>query len=485
MQKAITGSLFLFIRQVGLNIINFFGNLILARILIPEDFGIYAVIQFMLAFLTLVGDGGFGAALIRKKEELKKEEIDAVFTYQQVIMAVITAVFILFTFLPFFELKNSASVWLFRVSALSYFMLSFRIIPVVMLEKEMLFGKIAFLEICETVAFQTTAVILAFMKVGVWAMVAGLIMKNLATVAVILKISDYKINYHWDFKHVKPLIFFGISFQGFHLVNMIKDSFVPVWIGTNLGMASVGYINWATTVANYPLLALNVISRLLFPFFSKIQDYKEKFIISLENLIRMNAFVIFGLSALIWALAEPITKILYTDKWMPAVGLFNFFIPINIFLAITYSLISAMNAKGKSNINFVFSIIWAVLLWIGAVLLVPKYGINGFAAANLIMNISGIFYFVYAKKIFGIRIFSLVFPALLAAAGTAVVIRIFEIKYRAESFGLLFILFIFGIIIYVSFAFLFSKGEYLRIIKMIFEKTVNMRNRWNDSGNRE
>jgi O-antigen/teichoic acid export membrane protein len=469
-KKAVSGSVFLIIRQFGINFVNFIGNLIIARILIPADFGIYTIIQFVLAFLTLVGDGGLGAALLRKSGEPSEKELEAVFTYQQLFMAVITVLFIAVTFFlkPF--VHDPASLWLFRASAISYFLLSFRIIPVMMLERNLHFGKIAILEVLEVLSFQVTAVCLAFFKMGAWALVAGLVAKNASTLLILLFISDWKMKYHWDFKEVKPIIPFGISFQGFHFVNLVKDSFVPVWVGTALGMASVGFINWANTIVSYPLLASNIISRILFPFFSKIHEDNEKLKRALELIISMNVFVIFGVSCVIWGLAEPITKILYTEKWMPALTLFNFFIPINLILAVVYPIVSAFNARGRVHLNFVYSITWAAALWIFAALLVPRYGIAGFGAANLLMNLISLKYFLDAKKEFSISILPAVVPALGAFVLTAAGLKFLAVKFPVNSLIILAMIFIAGLIVYSGLAMLFSRGEYGRGIMQIVNK---------------
>jgi teichuronic acid exporter len=472
-KKAVSGSVFLIIRQFGLNFVNFIGNLILARILIPADFGIYSIIQFVLAFLTLVGDGGLGAALIRKKTEPSEKELEAVFTFQQAFMAVITVLFIGATFFlkPF--VHDPASLWLFRASAVSYFLLSFRIIPVMMFERNLHFGKIAILEVLEVLSFQVTAVCLAFLKMGAWALVAGLVAKNASTLLILLFISDWKIKYHWDFKEVKPIIPFGLSFQGFHFINLLKDSFVPVWVGSTLGMASVGFINWANTIASYPLLASNIISRILFPFFSKIHEDKIKLKRALELIISMNVFVIFGASCVIWGLAEPITKILYTEKWMPALELFNFFIPINLILAIVFPLISAFNARGNAHLNLVYAITWAILLWIFSILLVPRFGIVGYGAANLLMNLISMKYFFDAKKEFSISILPAVLPALGAFVLTAAGLRFLTVKYPVHSLGILVIFFIVGLVVYSGLALIFSGGEYALGIRQIVEKAMH------------
>jgi PST family polysaccharide transporter len=471
-KKAVSSSVFLITRQFGINIINFAGNLILARILIPADFGLYAIIQFVLSFLTLVGDGGLGAALIKKKGELKEDELAAVFTFQQVFMTAITLIFIAATFFlkPF--VSDPSALLLFRISALSYFMLSFRIVPVITLERNLHFGKIAVLEILEVVAFQATAVTLAFMKAGALALVAGLVAKNIAMLMVLFFISDWKIKYKWDLKTVLPEIPFGLSFQGFHFINMLKDSFVPIFISSTLGMATVGFINWAGTLANYPLVATGIISRILFPFFSKIQEDEEKLKKAIELILSMSIFLVFGILAVIWGMAKPITRILYTEKWMPALVLFNYFIPANLISIMIAPLISAFNAKGKANHNLVYAAVWAVLTWALSWVLVPKFGMEGYGMATLITSMVSLKYIYDAKKEFNISIKSALLPGFIAFVLVSALLRFTAVKYPAGSLAILLVECAAGYAVYILLAVLFSGGHYLKGIRLIAKKAV-------------
>ncbi len=471
-RKALFGSVFLVLRQGSMNIVNFLGNLILARILMPADFGIYSIVLFVLSFLILVGDGGLAAALIRKPGDLQQKDLTSVFTFQQMFMAVLSLVFLAATFFLKGMVKNPDTLILFRVSIISYFLVSFRIVPVLILERSLLFGKIAVLDVLETLSFQATAVALAFLGKGVWALIIGLLVKNSVTLIVLFFISPWKIKYSLDFNRIKHMLPFGLSFQGVHFVNLVKDSFVPVWIGSVLGTASVGLITWAGTIANYPLVATGIVSRVLFPMFAQLQHDKKRLKASIELVLRANILFVFGLSAVIWALAVPITKILYTDKWLPALVLFDFFIPISLLSTIVAPLVAANNAVGRASYNFKFSVAWAALLWIFAVIFVPKYGIMGFGAANLLVTLANFIYFYDASRKFGVSIYRNAALPLACAAVIAFALKYLQGFTQVTNLWLLILWVFTGLAAYFGLAFILNGRAYINDIKFIREKSM-------------
>ena len=98
-RKAVRGGFSLLIRQGFGHLIVVSGTILLARLLTPDDFGIYAVVTFLVKFLTLFGDVGLGASLIQREEEPCLEDWRAVFTFQQILVT--TFALIVFLIAPF------------------------------------------------------------------------------------------------------------------------------------------------------------------------------------------------------------------------------------------------------------------------------------------------------------------------------------------------------------------------------------------------
>lgn len=469
-QKVLTGTGFLIFRQLTINIINFFGNLILARILMPEDFGIYALINFLITFFILIGDSGLGAVIIRQPGKLSDELVSSIFTYQQIFMFFISI--LLFAVTVFLEphLKRPETIWVFRVSIISFFLLSFRIVQVQILERNLLFGKVALLEILEVFSFQATAVFLAIKGFGVWSMVIGLLVKNIIMLIVIFFISEWKIKYRFDFNMIKPVLPFGLSFQGSHFVNFIKDSTVPMWVSYLLGVKYLGYLTFANSLAIYPILLSNLLSRILFPLFSRIQEEKEKFSKALEIITRLNISFVMLIATLLFALAKPIIVILYTDKWLPSLNLLYLLIFVNFLLGSVIPFINAFNAKGKAGYTFGLSIAWAAGFWIFSLVLVPFYELTGYGLAVLITYLINIKCMYDAKKEFNIKIMKNILPSLISFVLTVIIIKLILLKIPVNNLIMLIVFSLLTLAIYMMASLLLNGKQFLSDIKFVLKK---------------
>lgn len=469
-KRVLTGTGFLIARQFTINIINFLGNLILARILMPEDFGIYALIMFLITFFALIGDSGLGAVIIRKKGELSDKLIATIFTFQQIFMLIISIILLFITFFIEPQLKKPETIWLFRISIISFFLISFRMVQVQLLERNLLFGKIAFLEIMEVLAFQGVAVSLAVAKFGVWAMVIGLLNKNIVMLVIIFFISEWKIHYRFDLRRLKPILPFGLSFQGSHFINFIKDSTVPIWISYILGVKFLGYITWANSLSIYPILLSNLLSRILFPFFSRIQNDKDKFKNALEMITRINIFTIMAVSTVFFALARPITVILYTEKWLPALNLFYLLVLSTFLLGAIIPFINAFNSIGKAFYTFKLSLAWALGFWFFSILLVPRFGITGYGLAVLITYLINIICMIDARKQFDIKILKNIMPSLISFVAVVLIIKFLIFKIEINNLILLIIFILITLILYILINFLLSGKQYVEDLKYIFKR---------------
>ncbi len=468
--KASRAAFFMIFRQAAMNLVNFAGQVALARVLMPSDFGIYFIILFVINFLTYVGDGGLGSALIRKPGKVSERAIDAVFSFQQVVMAGIAVLLLIASFFAGGLFADRSTIWLIRISIVSYYLVSFRIIPVMMMERKLSFARIAALEVIEVVAFQATAVTLALMHKGVFSLIAGLAVKNICMLLFVFFFARFKPRFKWNFRLIKPILPFGLSFQGVHFVNMAKDSFIPVVIAPMLGTASVGLINWATSVANYPLLASAILSRVLFPLFSKLQQDKEKFSRVLNTTVRLNALLIAGFSCVILSLSGPITHIIYTDKWASALVLFKYFIPINFILAAIYPLVAAFNAMGRAGYNFRYSFVWAGTMWLLSVFLVPKFGIAGFGMANLLMNLTSFKYMADAARDYGFKPISALFAPVAAFCLTVPLIQWLAGMHPVKNLFLLIIFACLAIAVYAAVCFALNARTYVEDIRYVLKK---------------
>jgi O-antigen/teichoic acid export membrane protein len=415
-QKTVQGAFSLGVRQVLVQGTKIAASIVLARILTPAQFGIYAIILFTQTFLISFGDAGLAGSLIRQHAEPEVADYQAIFTVQQ--MLVIAFSILLWVSSPWIAFSyhlQPNEAWLFRLVALSFFFTSFMVIPQVRLERELEFHKIAMVDSAQAIVFNGLAVLLAWLGFGAYSFAWALLARAILGSALTNWISPWKIGWQWDWPRVKSHMSFGIPYQGIQAVSLLKDSITPILVGLLLGTKEVGYLSWAAMTAAYPVMALMVLQRVYMPAFARLQHNSVQLIALVENIIWATNAIVAPLAVITLVLIRPITSTIYGDKWLVALPYFYFLWLANLFVPTATPSLSLLNALGKSKIALFFAVIWMAGTWVIGAPLILRYGAIGFVVANLIVQLSSIWLYKAAQKCVHFDVLRVIFPIWLIA----------------------------------------------------------------------
>jgi O-antigen/teichoic acid export membrane protein len=379
-------------RQVVAWVVNFGAGVVLARLLTPADFGIYAIAAFVLTAFTAFGDGGLGASLVQQEEEPTPHDYRRVFCVQQLIVgSVVLLVWALASVIVALYGLKPEYAWFIRLMALSLLITSFATISVTRLERWLAFGRIGVISAIESATFSLTAVGLALAGAGVYSF--GIAMVAQATVAVVLYTlaAPWPIGWERPTSELKARLAFGIPYQGVGVVSLIKDSISPLFVGLLLGATSVGYVKWSQTLAAYLLFAVQVLNRLFMPTFSRLQSDPQRLRRAVESVLMAANAVVAPAAMITLVLAQPITHLVYGEKWAPALPVFYAFWFANVFVPTASPMMALLNALGDTRTGFAFAVFWMVGTWALGVPLVLAFGIFGFGIANAVIQFSNIY----------------------------------------------------------------------------------------------
>ncbi len=391
-RQALRAAIALGLRQILVQALNILGGILLARILSPEEFGLYAIITFLLSFLVVFGGTGLATNLIRQPQEPSEEDYQAVFTVQQIVVAGIVLLFWITAPLmaKVYRLPPEGA-WLFRLVSLSLVATSFQVIPQVYLERYLSFDKLAIIEFLQALIYNTTAVGLAWIGFGAYSFALALLARSLIGALLANLISPWRIRLHWDWIRIRAHMAFGVPYQGAMIVNLIKDTINPVFVAIWAGTVAVGYINWATMVANYPLLFLMLLRRLYMPMFSRLVRDPPAFRLAFLTVLKLIGTVVFTASSLLYVFRFEITTLVFGEKWMPALVLFMPFTLVNFLLAPTIVVNSALNALGRAVFVFRLMLAWMVATWVLGPTFILLFGWPGWGWANFGVNLLNLF----------------------------------------------------------------------------------------------
>lgn len=365
-QRAKRGVVFLAVRALAVQAVTLFGNIALARQLTPSEFGTFGVVQFVLSLFTLLGDVGLGAALVQRRELPDTEELSSVFWLQLgFALAVVALVFGVSPWIVgFWPDLPAGSVDLLRLLSVSFVFTMVRVVPSVLLERELSFGKLAILEVASTFAFYATATSLAYSGQGVDALLWAVLVQALLGVAAAYSFRPWRPRFAVRWAFVRGILGYGVAFQTKNLVGFANSAIVPLVAGRLLGTTAVGYVTWAQSAAYQPLRVVQLLSRVNFPLLSRLQDQPNEYRRLLERGLEVSALAAYAFVAVCFGLGEPLVRLVYGARWIPAMPVFYVFVASVGVAFIAPMVTSALEAIGKPRLTASLSLAWMVLNWL-------------------------------------------------------------------------------------------------------------------------
>lgn len=366
-QRSIKGGITLTLRRIFLKTLSWITFIILGWLLEPTQFGVFAIVSFIVNFFAYFSDVGLAAAIVQKKDKLTLKELRTIFTVQQVL--VITATIILVVTAPilintFYSAQLDPSyIPLIQVLGISLILASLKSIPSAILERKLQFNKLVIPEIAETILYNGLTIVLAWQGFGVWSFIWGVLARGIVGTIIIYIIAPWPVGFAFDRPSAKKLFSFGIPFQLNSFIALLKDNITPTFIAARLGPQAVGYIGWAQKYAFLPLELLNDIIRVTFPAYSRLQHDKALLQRALERSLYLISLTLYPMLAGLVALMPWITNYILDPKWLPALPVFYLLCVSTAWASISTTFTNALFAIGRSKIVLKYMVIWTVLTW--------------------------------------------------------------------------------------------------------------------------
>ena len=268
--RAATGVALLGARGVLVYAVGIVANLVLARLLVPRDFGLVALGTTVLVVGMFIAYGGFSAALIRRREHPTVPELESVFGVQLAI-AVVIAMAVMGVALPAGE-----DGLVVATMALAVPLVVLRTPAVIMLERRLEYRVIATADVLEGLVYYAWAVGTVAAGMGVWGMATAVVVRAAVGTATVLIASPMKlVRPRWGWSDVRPLLGFGVKFQAATVAAIAREQLLNVAIAAVAGLATLGVWNLAWRVLQVPSLLFATVGRVAFAALSRLLDARE------------------------------------------------------------------------------------------------------------------------------------------------------------------------------------------------------------------
>ena len=353
--KAIKGTIWATIDRMGTMGLQFIVNLILARLLLPADFGAIEMIMIFILVSQVFIDGGFGSALIQRKDSDQTDFSTIFYWNLGVGLALYGIIYISAPLIAqFYALPILSDV--LRVLGLLLVTNSIISIQTTRLQKVLAFRQLAVINISATFLGGILALYMAYAGYGVWSLVALMLSSGALRIIMFYFVTRWLPSLTFSIASLKRLFRFGGYLLCANLLQTACQNIQGLIIGKRFSASQLGYYSQASklnSIAGYTLP--QIIVQVMYPVYSQIQDERERLIATMLMNFRVIAFAIFPLLFTLILIAQPLIDTLYGGIWAPCVPYFRILCVGSIFTCLTNINYYAVAAVGKSRQLFLWS----------------------------------------------------------------------------------------------------------------------------------
>lgn len=348
-------------------------QVILARLLNPEYYGILSLMMVFTVLANVFVQNGFNTALIQNKN-VTEDDYSSVFWVSTLIAIVLYAV--LFFCAPIIAVfyKMPEIVTPFRVLSLILLPGALNSVQLAKVTKEMDFRTIFTSNIVSIVLSGVIGIILAYFGAGLWALVAQSLLNIIFSCVVMWFTVKWKPVFVCEWKRIKELFSFGWKLLVSSLLDILSQDLSTMVIGLKYSADTLGMYNRGKQFPQFFANSANgAIQSVLLPAMSLEQDDKSQVKSIVKNSISLSCYILFPVMAGLASVAEPLVKLLLTDKWLPCVPYLQIFCITFAFFPVYISNLQAINALGRSEIFLKLEIIKKIIAISVLVIAVLKF----------------------------------------------------------------------------------------------------------------
>ncbi len=411
--------------RVGIQGIQFIVQIILARLLFPEDYAIVAIITVFIAIAAIFVNSGFGSALIQKKE-VTEEDYSSIFYLNLAVAGVLyAALFFLAPLIADFY-NEILLIKVLRVQAIILFFGAVNSVQNAVLSRNMQFKKSFYVTLGGVLTNGAVGIPMAYLGFGVWALVLSQLANNLVCTIILWFTVAWRPKKLFSIKRINVLFQFGWKLLCSSLLDTVYNNLRTLIIGKYFNAASLGFYDRGRALPTMASDALNgSISAVMFPALASCQDDP----IQLRNVLRRSivtsCFIMFPAMIGLATVAEPLIRIILTEKWLGAVPFMQLCCLSLAFYPIHTSNLQAINAVGRSDIFLKLEIIKKIL-GVTVILITLPFGIYALVGGSVVESLIATLINAYPnKKLIGYSFqeqWSDISPSLLLASAMGIVV---------------------------------------------------------------
>ena len=355
--KAFSGMIWKFMERICAQVVSLIVSIVLARILMPDDYSIVSIVTIFFTFCNVFISGGLNTALIQKKDADVEDYSTVLHTSMFVALILYMVMFFLAPSIANLYSKQIL-IPVIRIMSLTFFINAFKSVLSAYTSSNLQFKKFFFSTIVGTIISAFVGIYMAINGYGAWALVAQQMTNSLLDTLILYLTTKYRIIFKVSFKKLKSLFSYGWKIFVSSIISVIYDQINPLIVGVKYTSKDLAYYSKGQS---YPGLINSTISdtlqSVLFPIMSKVQDNKEMVLSVTRKYIKVASYVIFPMMIGLFSVSDIFVEVVLTEKWLPIVPYIQIFCFSYMLNIIQVGNLQAIKAIGRSDITLILEIV--------------------------------------------------------------------------------------------------------------------------------
>lgn len=370
-KSAFTGMLWKLAERIGAQAVTLLINIILARLLMPEDYSVVSVVNVFFAFCNVFIVGGFNTALIQKKDADERDYASVIIVSVAISVVLYAALFVAAPWISGLYDKPLLTP-VFRVMGITLVIDAVKAVLYAYVSNQLQFRKFFYATLCGTVTSAVIGVAMAMTGFGPWALVAQKMVSSVADTVVLMITSKFRVKLRLSMQRIRSLFSYGWKIFVATIISTIYDQCNPLIIGLRFSTVDLSFYSKGQSFPQALNSSLDgALTSVLFPVMAKVQDDTRAVLSYTRKFMRTASYVIFPVMVGFLAVSDSFVRVLLTEKWMGASIYIKIFCITYMFNIIQNGNLQTIRAIGRSDIilklevikkTLYFAVIFATVL---------------------------------------------------------------------------------------------------------------------------
>lgn len=466
--KVLTGLAWTFGERIIAQGVSFVLSVVLARILMPDEYGIIAMVMVFINIANVFVTGGVGEALVQKKDADENDYSTMFYVAMLISLSVYAVLFFSSPYIGKFY-DNNQIVWVLRVLSLKIVVAAVSTIQHAYVQKHMLFKKFFLSTISGTIVSGIVGISMALNGFGVWSLVFQYLINTMIDVVILFFTVPWRPKLMFSREVASGLMCFGGKMIVANLINAIYNEMRSLVIGKTYSTSDLAYYNKGNQIPSLAITNIDTaIGSVLFPAMSMAQTSEELKRIGRKSM-QITSYIIFPLMIGLIVVAEPILTILLTEKWRESILYMQILCVYWMTQPIQTMNWQIIKAMGRSDICLKLEVIKKTI-GIGMLLIAMPCGLKIIALSAALSGLVSMFVNMWPnKKMIGYSIWEQIrdiLPAFILSIIMGSVVYLCS-YINVGLFVRLIIQIVVGIVVYIVLSFGLRVDAFIYIAQML------------------